>query len=120
MTHFNLKSLTQNYEIESTILNHPAWYGNITGLESESLLKDKAAYFYLLRKGEQASHYYLSFVDGHLLIRHQPFAIIYQDEGWYCRQGIGYGPFITQTISDLIHRIMHCAPEDCKPVIRAH
>ena len=118
MTYHKLKSLIQDYEIESTILLHPAWYGNITGLGSEHLLKGKAAYFYLLRQGEQISHYYLSFVDELLLIRHQPFAILYEDGGWRCRQGSVYGPFITQTISDLIHRIMHCKPDDCKPVIR--
>lgn len=110
--------LIADFVIEKSILSHPAWCRDITGLESEDLLKGKKTYSYLLRAGEKISHYYLSFVDKDLLIRHQPFAIIYTGTTWYCRQGIPHGPFITQTIEDLVHRIMHCNPEDCTPVMK--
>lgn len=109
---------TTGFPIEESIISHPAWYDDITGLESEALLKGKKPYFYLLRRGEQPSHYYISFVDRDHSIRHQPFAIIYTQKDWYCVQGSGYGPYTSKTIYDLIHLIMHCTPEKCKPVVQ--
>jgi hypothetical protein len=109
---------TVEFDIEKTIFSHSSWMGELTGLASEVFLKRQKPYTYLLRVGEKNSHYYLSFVDQHLVIRHQPFAIIYTKKSWYCQQGDGYGPFITETIDDLIHRIMHCKPEDCNPVLK--
>jgi hypothetical protein len=119
MNKLNIKLITEDHFIEKSILLHPAWHGKITGLESEALLKFRHPYSYLLREGEKRSHYYVSFVAADQSTRHQPFAIIYTKAGWYCRQGTEYGPFITQTVDDLIPRIMHCNIEDCKPLMKS-
>ena len=101
--------------IEESIVAHPAWQGRLAGLEAEALLKECKIYTFLLREGEKPSHYYISFAEGGRSVRHQPFAIIYTQNGWYCRQGDCLGPFKGQSIDDIAHWIIHREKEECIP-----
>lgn len=116
MKNCSIAPCTVEYDIEKSIVSHPAWAGNICGLEGETFINGKPPYSFLLRQGEKNSHYYITFMAADGSIRHQPFCIIYSREGWYCQQGGRYGPFIIQAIDDLIHQIIHCKPEECRPI----
>lgn len=101
---------------EPRIQLHPAWHGRISGLDAQDRLIGHAPYIYLLREGEYHFQYYVSFVRPDLTIQHQPFMIKITSHGWYCRNLTGTGPFVNQTIQEVIHLIMHCKQEECSPL----
>jgi len=102
-----------NFFVEESIVTHPAWHGEISELDSERYLEKSGPFQYLLRAGEGDSHFYVSYVDQELDIKHQSFKIRYTEEGWFCVQGILYGPFQAEGIEPLIHQLMHCREEEC-------
>lgn len=103
--------------LEPEVEFHSAWHGNIPGLHAEDKLKGKKPFTYILRKGEVSLNYYVSFILPDLTIKHQPFVITLTSNGWYSRNGSGSGPFINQSIEEVIHLIMHCNTEDCIPLV---
>lgn len=109
--------LENTVNIEQEILHHPAWYGKIAGLRAEKSLRGRAPYVYLLREGEYLLHYYVSFVLPDMSIRHQPFVITIDQGQWFCENGGCTGPFMKETINDMIHLIMHCKPNEAKPLV---
>lgn len=112
-TNLKEKEIDQN---DPHIHSHVAWCGHITGLDAEEKLKGERLFVYLLREGESPSNYYVSFVDLDGRIKHQPFLIRLSPHGWYCRNGNGSGPFLNQTIEEVVHLIMHCKQEECAPL----
>lgn len=116
-----LKPFTEyfiNHEIEC----HRAWLGRISGLKAEKLLIGrKRPFLYILRAGEKeeenSTDYYVSFILPDFSIKHQPFVITETLEGWYFENGSIGGPFIHQSIADVMHLMMHCPKEACTPLI---
>ncbi len=106
----------EQFVIEDSIVESSCWYDNVTGLEVEDLLRGSKAYTYLLRKGEKSHNYYVSFVEPSGLIKHQPILISYFGEAWFCRNYWSSGPYTTEAISDIVHKIMHCEQEDAQPL----
>jgi hypothetical protein len=106
-----------NFEIQS----HPTWLGTISGLKAEKMLRGKKPYVYVLRAGENLENnetdYYVSFVLPDLSIRHQPFVITVASEGWYYENAGPGGPYINKSIEHVIHLMMHCEENECKPLI---
>jgi hypothetical protein len=101
------------------IQNHPAWYGLISGLQADKLLREKnTPYLFLLRKGELENDYYVTFVLPDLSLKHQPFVLTETFEGWFYENSGPGGPYIEETIDDVLHLIMHCQKNECKPFIR--
>jgi len=97
-------------EIES----HAAWHGRITGMACEAQLRGQPPLSYLLRKGEEEGHYYLSFVQTPVCFRHQPFIIESSVQGWFYQNGYtGIAP----TVEEIIPMIMHCTLEECRPIL---
>ncbi len=95
--------------IEQEIANHPAWHGHMSGLAAEKLIRGrKTPYLYLLRAGENAMDYYVTYVLPDLSIQHRPFIIWVTPEGWHYGNGGFGGPFTSASIDDVIHLIMHC------------
>ena len=80
--------------IKQSILRHPAWFGAISGLWADKLLRNRdVPYLYLLRKGEGERDYYVSFVQSDFSVKHQPFTLTVSWEGWYFENGGGGGPY---------------------------
>lgn len=107
--------------IEEDILNHPAWIGFISGLKAEKMLSerfDKVPYLYVLRQGEGIREFYITYVRSDLSIQHQPFIIHIAPDGWYCSNGIGWGPFIEASIDSVLHFVMHCEKDQCTPLTK--
>lgn len=98
------------------IAMHPTWQGHVSGLNAEKMLRGLTTpYLYLLRSGEHAGDYYVTFVASDLSIKHQPFIITLSPEGWHYANGGGGGPYIEASINDVLHEIMHCSKEECVP-----
>ncbi len=95
---------------------HLAWHGKMAGLEAQDILQDHAPHVYLLRAGELPSHYYVSFVCEDKMVQHVPFMIRVTPHGWFCRNSSGSGPFMRQTIDDVVHAIIHCEKESLRPL----
>lgn len=97
------------------IETHPAWYKNISEVESENLLKDKAPFTYLLRSGkEQPYSYFISFVKEDFSIKHQFFVLELVKKGWQYRNGATSSP--QENVNDLIPMMMHCDRNSCIPL----
>ncbi len=107
---------SEEFVIERSIQESTCWYDDVTGLEVEDLLRGEKAYTYLLRVGEKSHNYYVSFVELNGLIKHQPILISYFGEAWFCRNYNAHGPHTFEVISDIVHKIMHCEPEDAQPL----
>lgn len=104
-------------DILEDIAHHPAWVGNVAGLAAEKRLRGAAPYTYLLRAGEYAHHYYVTYVMPDMTVRHQPFVITLRQGEWYCENGGTTGPHTKESISDVIHFVMHCKQEECTPLV---
>jgi hypothetical protein len=103
---------------ECDIEQSPAWLGYVSGLKAEKMLRNRhKPYLYVLRAGEYEMEYYVTFIDADLAIRHQPFVITIQPEGWYCENGGGGGPYKDATIDDIIHTIIYCKQGEASPLI---
>lgn len=96
---------------------HPAWHGKIAGLEAEDRLRGHVPHTYLVREGEIPGHYYASSMREDGTIRHQPFFVRVTSQGWFCRNLSTQGPFIRQTIDDVIHSVIHSKKEDVSPLL---
>jgi len=107
--------------VNEEIRSHKAWYGNISGLAAEKMLRGrKTPYLYLLRKGENESEnvsdYYVSFILPDLSIRHQPFVITVTTEGWeWENTGTGGCP-PEASIEDVLYLMMHCEKSEPSPL----
>ena len=99
---------------------HPAWQGNIPGLDAEKLLRGKTTPFlYIIRKGEDSldvskRNYYITFLMSDLSIKHQPLIITITRNGWCYEQGGNGGPYKELSIDSVLHCIMHC--EEGQPI----
>jgi hypothetical protein len=94
---------------------HAAWHGKISGMYCEALLREHPAFTYLLRTGEEEGHFYMSFVQAPVSFKHQPFVIRFSLNGWFYQNGY---TGITPTVDELIPLIMHCSPEQCRPLMK--
>lgn len=102
---------------------HPAWYGRISGLVADKMLRNqKPPFLYLLREGERRSSdeldCYISFLLPDLTIRHHPFKITINSKGWYYDDLLPKGPFTDASITSVLHLMMRCRKEDCVPLNR--
>ena len=107
--------------ITQDIMLHPAWHGEMRGLQAEKRLRGKKTpYLYLLRAGETTSEnetdYYVTFVLPDLSIKHQAFIITTTPEGWYFENGNVGGPYQRESIEDVLHLMMHCRKGECVPL----
>ncbi|MDR3624935.1 MAG: hypothetical protein P4L16_07345 [Chlamydiales bacterium] len=119
--HVNSSSVEQvnDSSIIQEIKGHPAWYGRLSGLKAEKLLRGrKTPYLYILREGENEGDFYVTFVLPDLSIKHQPFVVTITEEGWHCENWALCGPLTpAASIDDVLHLIMHCGRLACSPKI---
>jgi hypothetical protein len=113
---------TEN-SVNEEIQSHVAWYGNISGLSAEKMLRGrKTPFLYILRAGENKrtneTDYYVSFILADLSIRHQPFVITVSEEGWYYENAGGGGPYTNASIEDVLYLMMHCNKGEPSPLRR--
>ena len=111
------------HPIYKEIQAHPAWYGRISGLVADKMLRNrKTPFLYFLREGEHHSgddrDYYISFIRKDLTTRHHPFRITITSEGWCYDDTDLRGPFTKESITDVLHLMMGCQKEDCIPLIK--
>jgi hypothetical protein len=116
-----MTSLTKAYsdrqkemkEREVEILSHPAWHGDISGVECEDLLRGLIPGSYLLREGERKFQYYLSFVIGDSFsFKHQPFLIIDNNSQMVLGYRNGAHRWVS-SLKDLIPMVLHCSLDKC-------
>ena len=115
LTKFEIDAINQ--EIHS----HPAWYGLISGMTADKMLRNyKTPYLYILREGELKSDnqtdYYVSYVSPDLTVRHQPFVITISSDGWYYENSGAGGPYASESIEDVLYLMMHCEKGDPIPL----
>jgi len=108
-------------QINEEIQSHVAWYGNISGLAAEKMLRGrKTPFLYVLRAGENKgtneTDYYVSFILADLSIRHQPFVITVSQEGWYYENYGAGGPYTNASIEDVLYLMMHCNKGEPSPL----
>jgi hypothetical protein len=100
--------------IFDSIAEHAAWHGGLPGLVAEKMIRGfNTPYTYLMREGEMPGHYYVTFLDAQLTVRHQPFVITMTPQGWHYENLATGGPYAEASIDDVIHLIMHCKKEQC-------
>lgn len=109
--------------IHEEIRLHTAWYGNISGLVAEKMLRGrKTPYLFILRKGENATgnqaDYYVSFILPDLSIRHQPFIITVTSEGWEWENAGPGGCPPEASIEEALYLMMHCEKSQPIPLRR--
>jgi hypothetical protein len=114
----------QEFTIFEGITCHPAWHGNIPGIEAERLLRGlKVPYLYIIRKGEPSTqenekHYYVSYILPDFSVKHQPVVVTNGLDGW-CYENAGPGgPFKYLSFDPVLHLIMHCKEDDCIPYVK--
>lgn len=117
LTIFNPASILED------IVLHPSWHGEIRGLDAEKLLRGwKTPYLYLLRTGEKGTpnetNFYVSFILPDFSVRHQPIVITTTPDGWYYENASIGGPYLSESIDDVLHLIMHCNKEECIPFLK--
>ena len=101
-------------EKRDEIVEHPAWHVDLIGPEAEVLLKDQPSGTYLLRQGEKADNYYLSFNDNGKLV-HLPVKIDYPTKQWfYLNCLFHYG----DSLKGFIPEIMHREEAECLPLVQ--
>ena len=103
--------------IHEEIKSHICWYGNISGLKAEKILRGrKEPYLYMLRKGENEEDYYVSFILPDFSIRHQPFVITITADGWDWENSGGGSCPREASIEDVLYLMMHCEKSQCSPL----
>lgn len=95
------------------IVNHPAWYDDITGTEAEILLRNKKDLTFLLRQGEKTDHFYLSFVKDECYFTHIPFTVKHDTKEWFYMNCIWHS---AATLKEFVPDIMHAAESDITPL----
>lgn len=111
-------SKSYKHAVIQEIETHESWQGHISGLEAEKLLREKKTpYLYMLRSGENEGDYYVTYVLPDLSIKHQPFIITINNEGWYCQNTGNFGTLTTASFDDILHLIMHCRKLEPKPYL---
>jgi len=118
-----LKKSTIEDAIHQEIQSHIAWYGDISGLKAEKMLREiQTPYVYILRAGEidlgNQKDYYVSYVLEDLTIKHQPFVVMDTPDGWYYENSGGGGPYEEASIFDVLHLIMHCQQDEITPLTK--
>ncbi len=94
------------------MISHPAWLGDMTGVEAETLLRQKPSFTYLLRQGEKGDHFYLSYVNGTNFI-HLPITILYSTHQWFYQNSY---PHFAKDLVTFIPDIMHQEAAECHPL----
>lgn len=105
--------------VHEEIRSHKAWYGNISGLVAEKMLRGrKTPYLFILRKGENETEnkadYYVSFIMPDFSIKHQPFIITVTQNGWNWENTGGGTCSPEASIEDVLYLMMHC--EKSQPI----
>lgn len=96
----------------------PSWLGKVQGLTAEKMLRGlNRPYVYVLRAGETEMDYYVTYIHADGTIRHQPFIVTINDNGWSCENGGWHGPFIQETIGDVVHKMIYCEKKECTPLV---
>lgn len=94
------------------LMAHPAWHGEVSGIEAEALLRNHPSYTYLLRQGEKHDQFYLSYSKGTDLL-HLPFTIDYPSQQWLYRNSF---PHFVDDLKVFIPEIMHREEAECHPL----
>lgn len=104
------------HPIYDQIETHPAYFGFVQGLKAEKMVRGQKPYTYVLRAGETAGDYYVTFANKDGSIQHQPFIISITTEGWHCENGNPYGPYTEEVaFAEVLHKVMHCEQDECTP-----
>lgn len=110
-----LKQFNFNY-IHDEIKAHPAWFGNLSGLKAEKMLRGSPTpYLFILRAGETQDDYYITFNHPDGSVRHHAFNVQITSEGWHYENMSARGPFTEATVDDIAFLIIHCKKGECTP-----
>lgn len=96
------------------LTTHVAWFGEVSGIEAEALLRLQRPNTFLLRQGEKEDQFYLSYTNGTDLL-HLPFTIDYASMQWFYRNGF---PHFAEKLEVFIPEIMHREKDACYPLER--
>ena len=104
------------------IANHPAWFGKISGLKAERILRGlNKPYLFMLRQGEYTGEheadYYVTFILPDFSVKHQPFIINVLPNGWEWSNGGGGTCSADTSIDGVLHCMMHCEQHECSPFV---
>lgn len=101
--------------LESEIVAHPAWRGNISFTEGTKLLNSQTPFTYILTRGFDKYHYLLSFVDVDGTVKHKNVRVFLKDdERWYINGGGNGGGY--ESIDNLVPSCLNCSAKICCPL----
>lgn len=109
--------------IFTQVENHPSYHGDVPGLIAEKMVRGKTPFKFMIRQGERSTdkdekNYYVTFMLPDGSVKHQPLVITMGPLGWSyenCKPG---GPYKQESITDVLHLIMHCQENECIPLIK--
>lgn len=93
---------------------HPAWRDDISLCEAAALLKNYAPFTYVLSPGMDQNHFFLSFVDSDLVVKHRNIRILIYQKDWRLKNGASTS---YESIVPLIPSCLRCSENVCKPLI---
>ena len=88
----------------TTITSHAAWKEGVNLIQSENLLQGCPPFTYVLRQGDSAYQFFVSYVERSLKVRHVPFKIELTIRKWSYRNGAG---IIKDDLDEFISLVMH-------------
>jgi hypothetical protein len=113
-----LMKKTNNAEYMIQIIQqHAAWH--LTGdlNEAEKSLRSYPKCTYLLRKGEDNLHYFVSYISLESIIFHKSIRINPEKGGFYINGGSGCNPNqLFQSVEQLICKLIGCKESDLSPL----
>jgi hypothetical protein len=98
---------------QEQIRAHEAWRGDIDVRRAEALLQGSDPLTYLLRNDEDA--YLITFVQKDQLMKHRRFTLDDEHKSWCC---LGMEEIVSETLEELIAKIMQCDPKECKSLFK--
>ena len=100
--------------LESQVLSHKAWKGDISLIEAAEMLKGASPFTFVLSKGFDKNHYIMSFVSEANTVKHKNIRIlVFKGQTCFMNGGTG-GP--CAYIDDLIPACLNCSSSICKPL----
>ena len=111
---FKTPFVSKQLQLTKEINDHPSWKGDVSLCEAAALLKGNNPFTYVLSAGMDKNHFFLSYVDFDLVVKHKNVRIILNQGNWAIKNG---STTIYSSISKLIPDCLHCSANVCKPLV---
>lgn len=103
--------------VTNEIESHSSWKGEISLSEAAKLLEGQSSFTYVLSKGFDKNHFFLSFVDVDKKVKHRNVrSFIINGKTKYLNGGSGGNGGGYETIDNLVPSCLNCSASICSPL----